>query len=132
MKFYHCFSTNLPDQFVEANASRLQVWVGNWRDNPYLVRSRIIDGVQIDLSGNTKRNDWPTLACSRPSMLELWMKNKGANYNGGYWESLAEDQRNPVRVASDSGGKDALLTSWFSSPGAISPSPIHQPDKVPA
>ena len=120
MRFYHCFNTDLPDQFVAANAHRLIEWTGGWQNNPYLVRSRIIDGVQIDLAGNVKREDWPRLSCSRPRMLDLWMKNRGVNYDGRYWESLAEDQRSPVRVASDPGGKDASLTSWIRS-GSVYP-----------
>jgi hypothetical protein len=102
--FYHCFHTDLPDQFVEANARHLTRWTDKWRDNPYLVRSRIIDGVSIDLLGKTKNDDWPTLKCGSQRMLDLWMHNKGENYNGGYWGTLTEDQRDPYRVASGAGG----------------------------
>lgn len=121
MPFYHCFHTDLPDQFVEANADRLKSWVGNWPDNPYVIRSRIIDGVQVDLTGKQKRGNWPTLVCTSQRMLDLWMKNKGVNYDGRYWESLAEDQRDPDRKSGVAGGKDALLTSWFTRPGATVP-----------
>lgn len=123
MKFYHCFHTELPDEFVEAAVSQLKSWVGNWPDNPYVVRSRIINGVQIDLVGKQSRDNWPTLTCTSQRMLDLWMKNKGANYNGRYWESLTEDQRSPDRKPSDPWGKNPLLTSWITSPGAIVPIP---------
>jgi hypothetical protein len=120
MPFYHCFHTDLPDQFVEANADRLKSWVGNWPDNPYVIRSRIIDGVQVDLTGKQKRGNWPTLVCTSQRMLDLWMKNKGANHNGRYWGTLAEDQRDPLRVARSTARDDADdLASWWTGPGPI-------------
>jgi hypothetical protein len=121
MRFYHCYFTDLPDQFVEANSNRLERWTDKWADNPYLVQSRIIDGVQINLSGKAKRDNWPTLKCGSQRMLDLWMHNKGGNYNGGYWGTLTEDQRDPHRVTRGAGRDDTLdatLYSWI-SPGTI-------------
>lgn len=108
MKFYKCFFTDLPDQFVEANSRPLSQWTDRWHDNPYLVRSRIVDGVQIDLIGDEKRTGWPTLKSASQRMLDLWMTNKGGNYSGRYWETLATDQRRTDRVASLARRKDPL------------------------
>jgi len=128
MIFYHCFFTDLPDQFVEANVNALKRWTDGWTENPYLVQSRIIDSVSVDLIGKVKRDKWPTLKCASQPMLKLWMRNKGANYNGGYWGTLAEDQRDPNRVSCDPGrddtedawayGASSIWNSvWGSSPG---------------
>lgn len=120
MKFYHCFHTDLPDQFIEANSRHLIRWVENWRDNPYLVRSRIVDSVEIDLSGQPKREDWPTLKSRSERMIDLWMHNKGVNYNGRYWESLTEDQRSPDRKSGQAGRDDAVDAFLYAfKPGAI-------------
>lgn len=108
--FYHGFYTDLPDQFVEANANTLKRWTENWSDNPYLVQSRIIDSVSVNLVGKPNRDRWPTLRCASQPMLKLWIHNKGANYNGGYWGALAEDQRDPDRVTGKPGGARAILT----------------------
>jgi hypothetical protein len=121
MKFYHCFYTDLPDEFVEANAAALIKWADGWQDkNRYYHRQRVIDTVVIDFFGNAKKEDWPRLMVQSKVLLERWMNNKGANYNGGYWESLAEDQRSPDRKPGVSGGKDAGLSSWL-RPGSIYP-----------
>lgn len=117
MLFYHCFYTDLPDQFVEANARRLIDWTDGWSKSPYLVRSRIIDNVSIDLIGNHKRDQWPTIKCGSQPMLKLWMNNKGGNYDGGYWGTLAEDQRSPARISSDP-GRDDTFAAWL-APGSV-------------
>src|SRR4051812_34149398 len=104
MKFYHCFYTDLPDQFVEANAAALIKWADGWQDkNRYYHRQCVIDTVVIDFFGNAKKEDWPRLMVQSKVLLERWTQNKGANYNGGYWESLAEDQRDPDRKPGLSG-----------------------------
>jgi len=118
--FYHGFYTDLPDQFVEANSRALKAWTETWSDNPYLVRSRIIDCVSIDLVGDQKRDTWPTLKCASSRMLDLWMNSKGGNYNGRYWDSLAEDQRSPDRISRYAGGAGLTpLTSWTNFTNAI-------------
>lgn len=120
MLFYHCFFTDLPDQFVEANSRHLTRWTDKWRDNPYLAQSRIIDGVQISLIGKAKTDTWPTLKCASERMLDLWLHNKGANYHGGYWGTLAEDQRDPTRKSGVAGRDDADdgTIAWI-SPGSV-------------
>lgn len=121
MRFYHCFYTDLPDQFVEANAAALIKWADGWQDkNRYYQRQRIIDSVVIDFFGNAKKEDWPRLMVQSKVLLERWINNKGAHYNGGYWESLTEDQRNPARKPGLTGGKDAGLAAWL-RPGSIYP-----------
>ena len=123
MKFYHCFYTDLPDEFVEANAATLIKWADGWQDkNRYYQRQRIIDSVVIDFFGNAKKEDWPRLMVQSKVLLERWTQNKGANYNGGYWESLAEDQRDPDRKSGLPGGKDAGIAAWL-RPGTIYPLP---------
>lgn len=121
MKFYHCFYTDLPDQFVEANADRLTKWADGWRDkNRYYQRQAIIDSVVIDFFGNAKKEEWPRLMVQSKVLLDRWMQSKGANYNGRYWESLAEDQRSPDRKPGVSGGAPSGLAAWL-SPGALHP-----------
>lgn len=132
MKFYHCFHTTLPDQFVEANSAALIKWTDGWKDkNRYYQRSRVIDTIPVNFTGNAKVNEWPTLQPASEIMLSHWMKRKGDSYSGGYWESLTEDQRSPVRVASDPGRDQgtaiwtypSTVQSWssFTRPGAASP-----------
>lgn len=110
MKFYHCFYTDLPDEFVEANADTLIKWTDGWQDkNRYYQRQRIIDSVVIDFFGNAKKEEWPRLTAQSKILLERWMISKGVNYNGRYWESLAEDQRSPDRKPSLAGGKASVF-----------------------
>lgn len=104
MKFYHCFHTDLPDQFVEANANRLIKWVDDWKGkNRYHLRSQIIDMVPVNVAGLDSDN-YPTLVTTSAIMLGRWLQTKGHLYNGRYWESLTQDQRSPARIASLSGG----------------------------
>lgn len=120
MKFYHNFYTDLPDQFVEANSDRLIKWVEGWSDkNRYYRRSMIIDSVSIDVIGNAKIHDWPTLKSASRKMVELWLAKKGDQYNGGYWDTLAEDQRSPAGVASDP-RRNPRITNYAIDPRTVS------------
>lgn len=122
MKFYHCFYTDLPDQFVEANAATLIKWADGWHDkNRYYQRQRIIDAVVIDFFGNAKKEDWPRLMVQSRVLLDRWMQNKGVIYDGRYWESLAEDQRSPDRKPGIAGGKASVFDPWASPGSAIIP-----------
>lgn len=120
MKFYHCFYTYLPDQFVEANASRLIKWVDGWKDkNRYYSRHTVIDMVGLSVTGNPKKDDFPTISTNSFALINNWLKTKGHLYNGRYWESLTEDQRSPVRIASlSSGAVDADDYPFGTSPAA--------------
>ena len=120
MKFYHCFFTDLPDQFVEANADGLIKWADGWKDkNRYYRRSMMVDTVAIDFLGNAKKEDWPRLKAPSEVMIANWMARKGANYNGGYWGTLAEDQRDPHRISGGTGGNytidPATVTGIYAS-----------------
>lgn len=106
MKFYHCFHTSLPDQFVEANAARLIKWVDGWKDeNRYFRRQMIVDNVDVRVNGSGS-DRWPTLISASSRMVDLWLQKKGNNFHGGYWETLAEDQRDPYRVTRGTGPAD--------------------------
>lgn len=116
MRFYHCFYTDLPDQFVEANAATLIAWVDGWKDkNRYYLRSKIIDTIPVDVIGDAARQDWPTLRASSDLssylLTELWMLNKGDQYNGRYRDTLAPYQRDPHQVASHAGGRITVSVS---------------------
>lgn len=105
MKFYHCFYTDLPDQFVEANANRLIKWVSGWNDkNRYYRRHVILDNVALNISGDARKDDYPTIAANSTALLNRWLTRKGHLYNGRYWESLTEDQCSPARIASGGSG----------------------------
>lgn len=124
MKFYHCFFTDLPDQFVEANIDRLIKWADGWKDkNRYYRRSMIVDTVALDFFGNAKTETWPRLKAQSKVLIDRWIATKGANYNGGYWGTLTEDQRNPDRVTCDPGRDPADdLTVWTTfRPGSFYP-----------
>lgn len=119
MQFYHCFYTDLPDQFVEANADRLIKWMDGWKDkNRYYARQQIIDRMDIRVIG-AATDRWPTLTSASQRLTDLWMKTKGRNYNGGYWGTLAEDQRDPNRVTSVSRGDDPDDSPWGIGPGTL-------------
>lgn len=104
MRFYHCFLTDLPDQFVEANAEALIRWVDGWADQArYYRRAQIVDNVALAVIGEAGKIRWPTLVSSSDKMLQLWMRNKGDNYHGRYWDTLAADQRGAADPAGDPG-----------------------------
>lgn len=104
MRFYHCFLTELPDQFVEANAAALIRWLDGWAgQNRYYRRAMIVDDVPLAVIGDAGKTRWPTLVASSVQM-QLWMNNKGDAFNGRYWDTLAADQRGAADPAGDPGG----------------------------
>lgn len=120
MRFYHCFNTTLPDQFVEANAGALTRWVDGWRDQArYYRRAQIVDNVALAVLGDAGKTRWPTLVSTSDTMLYLWMAKKGDAYNGRYWETLAADQCGAADPASDPGrdAADALAFAWIPRTG---------------
>jgi hypothetical protein len=117
MRFYHCFYTDLPDEFVEANASQLVDWVMRLDAN---CPRYIIDGVTLE--GIPRVNSQVII---RPfghgpgqgwDRLHNWMSQNKGKYSGGYWKSLAPDQCDPNRAARYTGRGHA----YYSPPGAIS------------
>lgn len=128
MRFYHCFHTDLPDQFVEANSARLIKWVDGWNDkNRYYHRHQVIDLVGLQVTGNAKKDDFPTISANSIALINNWLNSKGHLYNGRYWESLKEDQRSPARIASVAGGaKSISLADYTSAMLARYPSTISQ------
>lgn len=105
MKFYHCFYTELPDQFVEANANRLIKWVDGWDDkNRYYQRHAVVDLVGLHVTGDARKDKYPTIDSNSFAMINNWLQTKGHLYNGRYWESLTQDKRSPARIASLSSG----------------------------
>lgn len=114
MRFYHCFYTDLPDQFVEANHERLIKWINGWDDkNRYYHRHATIDVVGLSVIGNAKKDKYPTITTNSMALINNWLNSKGHLYNGRYWESLTEDQRSPVRITS--GGTRGTLAHHASS-----------------
>lgn len=104
-RFYHCFETDLPDQFVQANAARLIRWADGWDNkHSYRERQKIIDTVSINLTGDARTHVRPLLRCASPLSLASWMRKNGDKYDGRYWESLAEDQRCPDAKSGGSWG----------------------------
>lgn len=117
MRFYHCFYTELPDQFVEASASALTRWVGDWGSKPaFRKRDVTINTVPLNLSGKEDKDSWPTISANSRIILNRWMQSKGVEYNGRYWESLEEDQRYPYRT---SGSARRNYTSGGAVGGAV-------------
>lgn len=105
MRFYHCFLTDLPDQFVEANAAALIRWLDGWAgQNRYYRRAMIVDNVALAVIGSAGKTRWPTLAASSDTMLRQWMIKKGDKFNGRYWDTLAPDQRGSADPTGDPGG----------------------------
>lgn len=125
VRFYHCFYTDLPDQFVEANANRLIKWINDWKGkNRYYQRHMVIDVVGLTVGGNSKKDLYPTIILNSMSLINNWLKTKGHLYNGRYWESLTEDQRNPARISNPSSETQDLTTAdWaartYPVPGTI-------------
>lgn len=129
MKFYHNFYTDLPDQYVEANADRLIKWAHGWKDkNRYYHRSAIIDMVPVDFVGNAKKDAWPTFKAASLVMVSDWMKKKGDQHSGRYWESLTEDQRSPARIASDPGRGQGTAYYTYAPAGPILSAPNYPVD----
>lgn len=109
MRFYHCFYTDLPDQFVEANVDRLIKWVDGWDDkNRYYQRHQVIDVVGLQVNGDAKKDAWPIISDTSIIQMSSWLKSKGHLYNGQYWESLTPNQRSPVRNSSTSAGTNGI------------------------
>lgn len=98
MQFYHCFYTDLPDQFVEANHRALIRWATIWIKNHHPRKHSIIDNVPIAIFKNYDKH-YPTFIANSQVMINDWLFKKGTRYNGRYWESLAEDQRSPAAPA---------------------------------
>lgn len=118
MRFYHCFYTDLPDQFVEANAPRLIKWVAGWDDkNRYYHRHMVIDMVGLQVTGNAKTDDYPTITDNSISQVSKWLATKGNLYNGRYWESLTEDQRSPAGISGSSAGTNNLTLADYVAAG---------------
>lgn len=118
MRFYHNFYTDLPDQFVEANADKLRGWATKFAGGSYFKHNDHVGAVPIVLIEDRTDRRYPTFRAVRPRMIETWMNRNGDNYNGRYWETLAEDQRSPARAADWGAGKDDTVVTWF-SPGQV-------------
>lgn len=121
MRFYHCFYTDLPDQFVEANSDRLIRWVDGWNDkNRYYHRHVVHDMVLLQVVGDSRKCKWPTIIANSFAQINNWLQTKGHLYNGRYWESLTEDQRSPVRITDlSSGAFDPDDDPYGTSPAAL-------------
>lgn len=121
MRFYHCFLTDLPDQFVEANAATLIAWVDGWADkNRYYQRARVIDLVPVSVTGDARKDPWPTLRATSAKMLETWLSTKGDQFHGRYWQTLAANQRGAADPTG-SAGRDLADTLTFAMAGARNP-----------
>lgn len=108
-RFYHCFYSELPDQFVQANVDALKRFAGRWHETRgHVPRFQTIEAVNVHMHGSSKVK-WPTLVADSTIQLRRWMEKNGGNYDGRYWESLAQDQRSPDRKPGDAGGDDTVI-----------------------
>lgn len=129
MKFYHCFYTDLPDEFVEAHAHELVEWVNRFdcTSPKYLIDSVVLEGwvdprsrwVVINPSGHGTGYGW--------DRLHQWMRNNKGKYSGGYWKSLTEDQRDPYRAASASWRNHPQATVTSAGAGVHAKPPAYIP-----
>lgn len=113
MRFYHCFYTDLPDEFVEANASELSYLASSFAG---AASTTCVDGVGLDCRSRGHTPDHSTITAVQWSPVHNWMQLNKGKYSGGYWKSLTPDQRDPNRAARYTGRTSA----YYSPPGAIS------------
>ena len=97
MRFYHCFYTDLPDEFVEAYKHDL-VDLARCSSLPRL----IMGGVYVN--NNRAPVGEPYLTASKWFQVHEWMQQNKGKYSGGYWKSLTPDQRDPHRATGQTGG----------------------------
>jgi hypothetical protein len=116
MRFYHCFYTDLPDEFVEANASELSYLASSFVGAASIA---CVDGVGLDCRSRGHTPDYSTITAVQWSPVHNWMQLNKGKYSGGYWKSLAPDQRDPNRATRYTGRTSA----YYSPPGAISQGP---------
>ena len=112
MRFYHCFYTDLPDEFVEANASELSYLASSFAG---AASTTCVDGVGLDCRSRGHTPDHSTITAVQWSPVHNWMQLNKGKYSGGYWKSLTPDQRDPNRAA----GYTGRTSAYYSPPGAI-------------